>query len=206
MWSFCHSACFLVKCVMGTVLKLKVLHCLLWNEKAIPSLAKVATPKTNSSPFSSRFFFFFPFTASWQSITGNKTPLWFQGAGKNASLAWTHLDMDRWVSASLGPGVMEPADGWDMVTLPWVMNMKAFTVSSCHVTKKSLGLWECRAYALCQDKQRILNSWGTAAGTWLDKNKNDKHEAQHAGWGRLGCKLCHDEKGSLKQRYFRFGL
>lgn len=126
-------------------------------------------------------FFFLFFTAAWQSITGNKTPLWFQGAAENASLAWTHLDMDRWVSASPSPGVMEPTDGWDMVTLPWVMNMKPFTVSSCHVTKRSLGLWECRAYSLCQDKQRPLNSWGTAAGTWLDKNKNNEHAAQHAG-------------------------
>lgn len=167
---------FLVKCVMSTVFELKNLHCILWNEQAIPSLAKVATSTTNNSPF---FFLFF--TTTWQSITGNKTPLWFQSAGENASLAWTHLDMDRWVSASLGLGVMEPADGWDMVTLLWVMNMKPSTVSSCHVTKRSHGLLECGAYSLCQDKQRPLNSWGTATGTWLGKNKNKGHGAEHAG-------------------------
>lgn len=157
--SICYLGSFLIKVLGCKTYKLWVLHCLLWKGKATPSLAKVATTTTNISSF--LFLFLQQFGSPSLAIKPLydfralvKMPAWLRPIW-----IWTGGCL-----SSLGPGVMEPVDGWDMVTLLWLMNMKPFTVSSCHVTKRSPGLWEWRAFSLCQDKQRPLNSWGCCWG------------------------------------------
>ncbi|KAL7831238.1 hypothetical protein SRHO_G00307410 [Serrasalmus rhombeus] len=118
--------------------------------------------------------------------------------------------MSRQSSASLGARVMGPTDGPVMVTLLWVMNMKPWAVSSCHVTKQRLGLWECSAEVLCQDRQqapRPLNSWGTAARAWLNRNKRSTQDTEGDSGGWHGdCTMMRWNLGTRKLQLDRGGV